>query len=459
MKHIGQHAVVIGASMGGLLAARALADYYEQVTVLERDTLPPGCAHRKGVPQSKHTHALLARGREVMEAFFPGLSDELVAQGAIYGDGRETLRWFNEGGYHCQFKSGLEGLLVSRPLLEGNVRARLMALPNVHINDNCDVLGLAASDPARVTGVRLISRQVGSAEEILEADLVVDACGRGARIAAWLQELGYAPPEEAQVRVGITYATAVYKRRPEHLNGNMGAVVAASPGNPRGGVMLAQENDQWIATLFGYFSHKPPTDQAGFVAFAHTLDAPDIYHTIRNAEPVGDIIPATMPASQRRYYERLPRFPEGLLVTGDAICSFNPIYGQGMTVAALEALALHECLNHGSEGLARRFFQRAGKFIDIPWQIAVGGDLRIPQVEGQRTAQVRFINWYMSRLHVAARRDRVVSLAFHRVANLVAPPPSVLKPSVALRVLRGNLRPVRSDAPIQWDATQQLASI
>ena len=458
MKYMGQHAIVIGASIGGLLAARALVDYYEQVTVLERDTLLPVGKNRKGVPQGRHTHILLSRGLETLEAFFPSLTHELVGKGAHHDDGREVVRWFHEGGYHCQFQSGIRGLMISRPLLEGYVHSRLMALPNVRVISHCDVLGLTTTDDnTRVTGVRLIRREGGSAEEIIQADLVVDASGRGSRTPVWLEALGYTPPEEKLVRMGISYATRVYQRKSEHLDGQLGAVVAASPQNPRGGVLLAQENDRWIVTLFGYFDHKPPTDEAGFLAFARSLDAPDIHHVIREAEPLGNILPATMPASQRRYYENLTRFPDGFLVTADAICSFNPVYGQGMTVAALEALALHDCLATGMLGLAQHFFQQAARVIDIPWQIAVGNDFRIPQVEGKRTAKIRFINWYISKLHIAARYDPEVSLAFHKVANLIAPPPSILHPRIALRVLRGNLRPVQTATPIYRDMAKQLA--
>lgn len=459
MKKVGQHAVVIGASMGGLLAARALADYYEQVTVLERDALLSLGEHRKGVPQDRHIHVLLSRGLETLEGFFPGLTRELVIEGAISEDGKEVIRWFHEGGYHCLFRSGLRGLMLSRPLLEGHVRGRLMTLPKIHIVDSYDVLGLITTpDNGRVIRVRLISRQAGSAEELLDSDLVVDASGRGTRTPRWLKDLGYEPPEEQQVRVGVSYASRLYRRIPEHLYGQKGAVVPASPQNTRGGVMLAQENQQWIVTLFGYFDQKPPTDERGFIEFSRALNAPDIYHTIRDAEPLGDIIPATMPASKRRYYEHLARFPEGLLVTADAICSFNPIYGQGMTVAALEALALQECLESGTERLAQRFFKHAGTVVDIPWQIAVGNDLRIPQVEGKRTARTRFINWYISKLHVAARHDPEVAMAFHKVANLLAPPPSILHPRIALRVLRGNWRPLQTDVPIYRDTARRFAS-
>ncbi|HEY8491058.1 MAG TPA: monooxygenase [Dehalococcoidia bacterium] len=437
----GGHAVVIGASMGGLLAARALADSYEQVTLVERDAFPPAGEHRRGVPQGRHVHALLAKGREILEAFFPGFTQDLVDQGALLGDVGRHARWFDRGGYHCRYASNLPSVLVSRPRLEWYVRTRLLALPNVRAIEGCDVLGLTATeDRARVTGVRVLRRQPGSAEEVLGADLVVDASGRGSRMPAWLDALGYAKADEERVEVKVGYTSQLYRRRPQDLGGDRAVIITASPELRRLGVLIAQEGDRWMVTLAGYLGDYAPSDESGFLEYARNLAAPDIYEALKDAEPLSDLVTARFPASQRRRYERLRRFPEGLLVFGDAICSFNPVYGQGMTVAALEATALRACLDEGRAHLAQRFFRRAARVVDSPWQIAVGGDLRIPEVEGKRTPMVRFINWYVDRVHVAARHDPVVARAFQRVSNLVAPPPSLLRPGVALRVLRGNLR-------------------
>lgn len=435
-------AIVIGGSMGGLLAARALADFFEQVTIVERDSLPPMGEQRKGVPQGRHTHALLPRGSQVLEGLFPGLTDDLVRMGVPQSTPAD-FRWFDGGGYHCRFgHDGGAGLLVSRPLLEGYVRRRLLALPNVTIIEQCDALGLMLSESGeRVTGVRILRRAAGSAEEVLEADIVVDAAGRGSRAAAWLEELGYPRPEEEQVTVRFGYMTRLYRRRPDDLEGAKVVVIGATPETKRAGVMLAQEGDRWTLSLAGFAGDYPPADEEGFLAFARSLPAPDIYEVIKNAEPLSDFVPYRFPASLRRRYERLARFPEGFLLFGDSICSFNPIYGQGMTVAALEALDLQRTLAEGREGLARRFFRRAAKTIDTPWQIAVGNDLRFPEVEGERTAAVRFINWYLSKVHVAARRDPAVARAFSEVAGLLAPPPSLMRPGIILRVLLGNLRP------------------
>ena len=170
------------------------------------------------------------------------------------------------------------------------------------------------------------------------------------------------------------------------------------------------------------------------------MPAPDVFETIRDAEPLGDVLPARYPASVRRRYERLRRFPDGYLVTGDAVCAFNPVYGQGMSVAALEALALRECLRASPTGLARRFFAKAAHIVDIPWGIAVGADLRFPSVQGPRTAKVRLVNAYLARFHVAAATDPVLGRAFLRVVNLMDRPEGLLRPTIVMRVLRSNLR-------------------
>jgi 2-polyprenyl-6-methoxyphenol hydroxylase-like FAD-dependent oxidoreductase len=440
MQPIGKHAIVLGASMAGLATARVLADAYERVTVLERDTLPAIAAHRKGVPQSHHAHGLLAAGRVALEELFPGLTDELVARGALSGDLQAGTRWHNQGLRLCPGPSDLLGIAVSRPLLEGCVRERVRALPNLRVVDRCDAAGLVGTpDRRRVRGVRVLRRGDGSAGEVLEADLVVDATGRGSRSPVWLEELGYPRPAQDEVRVGVAYASRVYQRRPDHLDGDRAVVVAATVDRPRGGAMLAMEDDRWMVTLNGYLGQRPPADPDGFVAFAAGLPAPDIFEVISDAEPLSEVLPARYPASVRRCYERLGRFPDGYLVTGDAVCAFNPVYGQGMSVAALEALALRECLRASPTGLARRFFAEVAGIVDIPWGIAVGADLRFPGIQDARTAKVRLVNAYLTRFHLAAASDPVLGRAFLRVVNLMERPEGLLRPTIALRVLRGNL--------------------
>jgi 2-polyprenyl-6-methoxyphenol hydroxylase-like FAD-dependent oxidoreductase len=430
-----QHAIVIGGSLAGLLTARVLSDHFDEITVIERDALPAGAAQRRGVPQGRHTHGLLASGRHVLEDLYPGFSDSLVEAGAVIGDVVRDMRWFCEGGCLARPASGLQALFISRPMLEGAIRARTLALPNVRPLDNVQVNGLASSpDRARVVGVRVNG-------ETLAAELVVDATGRGSRSPQWLQMLGYEPPRRETIHMDVGYTTRLFRRLPSHLRGACGAVVTRTPEGKRGGVMIAQEGDRWTVTLTSYFDDYAPEDLDGFIEFARSLAAPYIYDVVRHAEPLGEASTTRFSGSVRRYYETVKRFPKGFLVIGDAIGSFNPIYGQGMSAAALQVLELRKTLEERPVDLARPFFRRAARVIDIPWRIAAGSDLRMPEVVGRRTLALKLANWYMPKLHRAGHTDAQCALAFQRVSNLLASPPSVMHPRIAFRVLLQYLTP------------------
>ena len=436
--------IIIGGSISGLLAARVLADHFEHVTLIERDPFPTHTQTRKGVPQGQHVHGLLARGWEIMTGLFPGLENELVTAGAIPRDMAGDTRWYHFGGYKFQFDSGFIGLLMSRPLLEWHIRQRVLALSNVAMIHDADVDHLLASaDRARVTGVAVRRRSSGTDPEHLSADLVVDASGRGSRSPAWLSTLGYDPPVQTVIKIGGGYTTRIYRRDPSDLVG--ARVVMISPHPPqekRLGVMFPIESERWMVTLGGWLGDHPPNDEQGFLEFARALPAPDIYNFIRGAEPLSNPVAYKFPSNLRRHYERLVRIPAGYLVLGDAMCSFNPVYGQGMTVSALQASALDISLRERSgdlNTLARRFFKRAAKVIDIPWIAAAGEDFRYPQVEGVRPPGIKLINWYGAKLQLATQRDPEVYRAFLYVMNLMRPPASLFHPRVVGRVFWNNL--------------------
>lgn len=441
------NAVVIGASMGGLLAARVLSEFHERVTVVEKDTLPSGAEVRKGVPQARHAHGFLASGVAALESLEPGIGEALVGDGALQGDMSSDGIWCHGGHRHVAFESGLRGLLVSRPRLDAAVLARVRARANIRFLEHTDALGLVFVDGGRrVAGLRVVGRGKDATEEVLRADLTIDASGRGSRVPAWLISAGHEAPPVEQVEIDLRYTTRLYRRRPGDLGGRKLAVVSSMPGVPRAGVALAMEGDRWIVTTGGY-GEEAPADRDGFAAYLGTLASPELSDLVREAEPLpGDAVRYRTPASVRRRYERLRRWPEGLLVLGDALCSFNPIYGQGMTVATLEATALRDLLRRGRAGLARRFFERASRIIDMAWSTAALGDLALDEVPGRRTARIRFLNWYLSKLHVAARTDRVVAQTFLAVANLCAAPGTILRPLIVSRVLRAHLRRPAAEA-------------
>ncbi|MCP2336092.1 FAD-dependent oxidoreductase [Actinomadura rupiterrae] len=435
-EHLGDRAVVLGGGMAGLLTARVLADRYREVLVLDRDALVGVTEPRRGVPQARHAHALLARGQGVLEDLFPGLTADLDASpDVLIGDLSGDLRWYFNGVPLAQHPSGLLSISATRPALEAHVRGRVAALPNVAFRERVAVRGLVSGPGGtRVTGVRFGPDGEPGPDETLDADLVVDATGRGSRAPGWVQNLGYPRPAEEHIRIDLTYTSRFFKLNSDPFGDDLAINPVASPANPRGAFFGKFPGGIALLSLTGILGDKPPRDDEGFLEFARSLDAPEVYEAVKIAEPVGEATSFHVPSSVRRRFDRLPRFPEGLLVIGDAVCSFNPVYGQGMTVAAMEAAAL---AGHLAKGPARplEFFQEIAPIIANPWEISAGGDLAFPGVEGPRNLQVRMGNAYMKRLHAAATRDGRFSAAFFRVAGLVDPPQALMRPELVLGVL------------------------
>jgi 2-polyprenyl-6-methoxyphenol hydroxylase-like FAD-dependent oxidoreductase len=324
-------------------------------------------------------------------------------------------------------------------LLEGLVRRRVRETANITLLEGYDVVDLTSTTAQdRVTGARVRSRD-GDSERVLASDLVVDATGRGARTQALLDTLGYGRPSEDQVGVRLVYSSQLLRIPPGTLK-ELIVLVGPVPGRPTGMFLAGYEHDTWMFTVFGMVGCEPPSEPAEMLAFAQDLAPAHVLAAIRAAEPLTEVCRFRYPESRWRRYDKMRRFPAGLLVLGDAICSFNPIYGQGMTVAALQAQALHQCLGRGADGLARRYFRAAAKPIGVAWQFAVGGDLNLPEVQGARPLSLRLINRYVDRLQTAAESDLVVAEQFTKVIAFIDPPTRLLHPKMMIRVAAANPR-------------------
>ena len=270
---------------------------------------------------------------------------------------------------------------------------------------------------------------------------MVDATGRGGRTAAWLAELGGERPPEERLPVDVLYATRHLRLRPGDLAGQKFVAFGAGPDRPAGFVLFAQEGGRWVLTLFGYGAHHPPADPDGGLAFLGRVAPPDVLAAVRAAEPLDGVVTHRFPADVRRRWDRLRQPPAGLLAVGDAVCSSNPAYALGMSVAALHAAALRDTLARGDRDLARRFFRAAARPTGQAWQLASGADLALPEVEAPRPLSARLVGSYVRRVLAAGGRDPVVAERFLRVAALQDPFPRLLRPGTAARVLLGGRGP------------------
>lgn len=427
------HAVVLGAGIGGLLAARVLRDAFDGVTIVERDRAAADGQVRRGAPQGAHLHGLLDGGRRIIEELHPRLADELVAAGAPSGEPLRDTRWYLHGRRLHPASTGMRSVLATRPLLESVLRARTAALPGVTFAPPATATGLLPGLDGGIRGVR--TRRPDGTELQIQADLVVDASGRSSRLPGWMSALGHAAPAEDTVDVDLGYATRIYRREPGQLGDHLGVTISTVPRS-RGGGALAVEGDRWLVTLAGILGDAPPADAAGFTAWAATLPVPDIAELIAQARPIGEPVPFRFRGSRWRRFDRLPAPPAGVVAVGDAMCCVNPLYAQGMTLAAQLALVLRDQLAGPGPLDPGAYYRAAAPVCRRVWQLATRSDLALPEVGGPRPLPARLMDSYVRRVQLAAHRDPAVSRTFLRVANLVDAPRRLLAPAVLAAALR-----------------------
>jgi 2-polyprenyl-6-methoxyphenol hydroxylase-like FAD-dependent oxidoreductase len=437
------HAIVIGASVAGLLAACAVSDHFDRVTILEREVLPPPGQGRRAVPQGRHVHALLPGGLAAIEKLLPGFEAELVAGGAVRCGSMQEIRFVVSGHEVTRDAASATNVLASRAYIEGHLRRRVLALPNITLMEGAAVQGLVpGSDSTSVAGVEL-------PDEVLIGDLVVVATGRAGHLPAWLERLGVVAPAEDRLTVDIRYASRHFRIPEGALGRDKLILIGAEPGRPRGMGLFAQEDKTWLLTLFGYGpQHRPPTDHQGYLEFLTSVAPADVLAGVMAGEPLDEVVTHAFPASRRRHYGRHTPVPRGLIAIGDAISSFNPVYGQGMSVAALEAVALQRTLMSGNDRHLQRYYRAAHKIVDIAWELAVGSDLSLPEVEGERPFLTRLSNAWSERILQAAERDTYVAEVFGSVADLLATPSVLTRPRFILRVVRTRAETPRASTSV-----------
>ena len=433
-------AVILGASIAGLLAARALAPHFDRVLLLERDKLLDKPEHRSGTAQAQHAHILLRRGLTGLEQIFPGYTKKLVdAGGVVTNATRDWYSLFPMGAFP-KFESNMEFLCASRPLIEHALRAILLdQCTNVVIQGDCSVTGIQLSRDASPQITFLPDGKKDSHENIV-ADLVIDATGRNSRTPYWLQQQGFAAVRETLVKPYLGYATRLFKNVTMPAGVCAIIVMAKDPDMTRGGVLFPIENDQYICTLYGFSKDYPPTDEAGFLNFAKSLRSDIIYRGIVHADPQTPAKAFVKNESVYLHYAENGAWPQGFLVTGDAVCSFNPIYGQGMTAAVLASESLAKTIQQSGAASAAWAKQAQRKIVNAyraAWTISTNEDLRWPATEGSKAGfALRAMHRFSDLIGIAATHDQRVAYTYIKVLHMTATPAALLTPWMAARIFR-----------------------
>ena len=440
---LGKNAIVVGASIAGLLSAQVLSKHYTNVLILERDDdeslfSDPATA-RKGTPQSRHIHILLNGGEGAISKLLPGFDDELVAAGATVGDFARDIRWRLNEGWMPRFKSGLRMYLQSRPLIEHLIRRRIQTQKNITIQPNWRVKEyLLADDGVTVEGLTAFDEN-GELHKF-KSDMIIDAGGRGALFPNWLKTHGFGQVPTEEIKFDLAYSTTTFDM-PKDSSRDW-SLMACYPNPPhefRGGVISEIENGQWQVTLYGYHGDYPQTDIDGFKSFAKTLAEPDIYLALKDLEPSSEIIRHRFPMSILRRYDRMARLPNNILAIGDAVCSLNPAFAQGMSGVALEAYALQKLLAQHTKKklspsqLTNRYFRTIHKVLQLPWDLARDECFKYPQTEGKKPWLHDLSSWYKDRI-VRSGEEKVID-QFYRVMHLIDPPSRFFKPAMAAKIL------------------------
>ncbi|WP_185921789.1 NAD(P)/FAD-dependent oxidoreductase [Streptomyces sp. WAC06614] len=482
------HVVVLGAGIAGLLAARVLAERFERVTLVERDVpAEDGPAFRPGVPQSRHVHVLWSRGVRLLDELLPGVTGEVLARGGRLLESPGDLLWLSPADWFGKVP-GAQILVAGRELLDWSVRRAVLADPRITFRPGCEATALVPDTAHRaVIGVRVRERtsaeppgpaadgrtptkgpaagrsgrsgrsgRAGRGDGRIDAALVVDATGRTSKAPVWLAEAGWPAPAVTRYDSHLAYSSRYFRAPPHDGRAWEAMYVQGRPDLPRGAVLAPQDGGRWLVTLVGNGRHAPPTRAEEFLGYARSLRSPALYDAVREAEPLTAPTGFRHTANEWRHYERLADWPHGFVVLGDAACRFNPVYGHGMTVAALAAQALREVLAslepREVPAASRRIQRRTAAAAAVAWQIATSEDLRYPETEGPAPDRMtRVLQRYMSRVMVAANTDPAVSGRFFGVLSLTEPPGTLLAPAVMLRVLskwRLPAAPETSDYPL-----------
>lgn len=427
-----QSAVIIGASIGGLVAAQVLQKYFTKVTLIEKDSFE---GERKGTPQSRHVHILLVKGMQILSKIFSGFEEALENAGAVKTDFIKNARYLVPTGWTPRFDSGLVSYSCTRSLLEDTVRKFVIKNSKIEILSGYRATGFQKKDD-KVSSVSIENLYTLEKKDI-QCDLVLDASGRNSELPTWLEKLGYEKPLETRVNSDIGYATR-YFEIPENFaeDWNILVILNRPPNQPKMGGIFKIEKNCWIVTMYSIGKEHPPTDDDGFLKFAKSLPDDKIYETIKNLKPISQIFGYRIDGSRLRHYDDT-KLPENLIAFGDSVCTFNPFYGQGMTVIALSAQVLDDALKQNDlENFSSVFHKKLSKKISYPWILATGEDFRWTTTKGKQPSSLtRIIQNYVDKVLLSTPRSPRATLAFQEMMQMVKSPLVMFHPKILIKAL------------------------
>ncbi|PGE97660.1 glutamate synthase [Bacillus pseudomycoides] len=431
-------AIVIGGSIAGKLAAKALSDYFQEVIILEAGEEWNEKRPRKRVPQSHHPHVLLKGGEVAIEKLFPAIMNQLKEDGGIENNFTGDLKWHHFGLWKQPFIGELNAVQQSRPMLEWHIQKRMSEVTNITTKYETMVEQLIIDQQHnKVSGVKVRCMKTGNKEN-LHAELVVDASGFGSKNIEWLETQGIEVKEE-KVWIQLFYATRVFQLKKNECPDWCNLLISPSfPENPYGAFIQTIEDNRYFVTFSGYANENVPKTDEEFLAFAHKLPAPDVIHFLEQAEPITDIKIHKIPYQVRRRFDLVKNMPEGFLVIGDAHCRFDPVFGQGISVAAMEAEELQMCLKKGKvleKDFTRDFYKRISKIIATPWEMVTTEAFRHPKIKGENPFIQPFQQWYTKKIYQLSASNTDVYIRLVRVMNLMRSPLHLLHPKVWLAIL------------------------
>ena len=434
---LGQKAIVVGAGLGGLMAAASLSNFFARVEVIEKDTLPSEPALRKGVPQGAHVHTFLGYAVEAMEELLPGLLDRLYEAGAVRIR-RNFDIWFHDAAGPTPIRDvGILTPSVTRPLLEHVTREMVLDCPNVNIAQDTRLVDFVPDSDRRINGVEI---ETGAGHrQNLPADLVVDCSGRGSRLPRWLKQHDYGAVETWSLKIAMGYTSGLFSPPPEWRDSAWACLMLAIPPARRAAYLTPVDGGLWLATMYGRGGDYAPRDRDGFVEWTRGLAHPIIHERLKDAELVSDLSSFKIPTGQWNRYDQMDSFPDGLIPLGEAFTSFNPMYGQGISLSAGQALALRDALREcvadggGLNGLANGYFNGSVDFNAVGWSVMETRDLAYDSTQGPRPADLEE-RWRMGQaIRRLAELDPEVHKLTVRVTHLLDPPSSLQDPAIVER--------------------------